>query len=135
MKDINLTMRENMIMEILWNNSRPMTVSEIIPLAKNTSSHTVHALLNSLMDKGLVKVVGSVKLVKVPCRLYETTISKADFAVMKSDEVFGSSKKIYVYDFMTCLVKRKKDHKEEIVRELEDFIRDYKEQINKDMKE
>lgn len=130
MKDVNLTEREYAVMKILWESGKPMLVSEIIPLTKNISVHTIHALLNSLMKKGLIKVVGSVKMVKVPSRLFYPTVSMSEFAMLKSEEVFSDNhKKFNVVEFMTHLIKSKKENKDEIIKELELFLDDYKKQI------
>ena len=64
MSKINLTEREYEIMQILWQNSKPMLASEIMKAADNTSNNSVHHILNKLMEKELVKVVGNVKIVK-----------------------------------------------------------------------
>ena len=130
MKDVDLTEREYMVMKILWENNRPMLVSEIIPLTKNISVHTIHALLNSLMKKGLIKVVGKVTMVKVPSRLFYPTVSMPEFAMLRSEAVFNDNhKRFNVVEFMTCLVKNKKENKEEIIKGLELFLENYKKEI------
>lgn len=130
MKNVELTEREYMVMRILWEANRPMLVSEIIPNMKNTSTHTIHALLNSLMKKELIKVVGSVKMVKVPSRLFAPTVSTSEFAMLRSDKVFNDNhEKFNVVDFMTSLVKNKKENKNEIIKELEQFLENYKQEI------
>ncbi len=130
MKNVDLTEREYAVMKILWEADRPMLVSEIIPLTKNISVHTIHALLNSLMRKELIKVVGSVRMVKVPSRLFCPTVTMSEFAMLRSEAVFSDNhKRFNVVEFMTHLVKSKKEDKEEIIKGLELFLEKYKKEI------
>ena len=127
MKNVELTEREYMVMKILWESNRPMLVSEIIPLTKNTSVHTIHALLNSLIKKGLIKVVGSIKMVKVPSRLFAPAVSISEFAMLRSEKVFiDNHEKFNVEEFMTQLVNSKKENGDEIIDRLEHFLDNYK---------
>lgn len=131
MKSTHLTTREYAIMKILWENNKPMLVSEIIPLTKNISLHSMHPLINSLMAKGFVKVVGNVKVVKAPSRLYEATVTMPEYAMLKSAEIFSTNNQRFdIKQFMFYLVKRNKGKDQEIIRELEEFIQNYKEENN-----
>lgn len=127
MKSTNLTAREYAVMKILWESDRPMRVAEILPLTKNISVNSMHPIMSRLLEKGFVKVVGNIKLVKAPSRLFEPAISISEYSMIKSAEVFSTNnKKFNLKEFLFYLMKRKKMDDEEIIKELEEFIGEYR---------
>lgn len=123
----HLTSKEYEIMQVLWNSDKPLLMSEITKLTKSVSVNSMHPMINHLIDKGLVKVVGNIKVVKVPSRLYAPAISAEDFSAMQSSYMFKNlNKKFDLRNFLLCFTKRYKMNEDEIVNELEKFIEDYK---------
>lgn len=132
MSKINLTEREYEIMQILWQNSKPMLASEIMKAADNTSNNSVHHILNKLMEKELVKVVGNVKIVKSQSRLYAPAISVVEYVAVQSGEIFKSTtKKFELKNYLLCLTKKNKSRNEEIISEIKSFIDEYENEIKK----
>lgn len=132
MSKINLTEKEYEIMQILWKNPKPMLASEIMGSVSNTSNNSVHHILNKLMEKGLVKVVGNVKIVKSQSRLYAPAISVVEYVAVQSGEIFKSTtKRFELKNFLLCLTKKNKSRNEEIISEIKSFIDEYENEIKK----
>lgn len=130
MSKINLTEKEYEIMQILWQNSRPMLASDIMEAAENTSSNSVHHILNKLMEKGFVKVAGNIKVVKSQSRLYAPTVSAVEYIAMQSGEIFKhTTKKFDLKNFLLCLTKKNKSKNDEIISEIKSFIEEYENEI------
>ncbi|MCD8398868.1 MAG: BlaI/MecI/CopY family transcriptional regulator [Lachnospiraceae bacterium] len=57
MKQITLTKSEREIMDLLWNTDRPLTATEIVNLTpeRTWKKSYIHLLINSLIDKNLIK--------------------------------------------------------------------------------
>lgn len=132
MSKINLTEREYEIMEILWQSKKPMLASDIMEAAENTSGNSVHKILNKLMEKGLVKVAGNVKVVKSQSRLYAPAVSAVEYIAIQSGEIFKSTtKKFDLKNFLLCLTKKNKSRNDEIINEIKSFIEEYESEIKK----
>ncbi len=57
---IRLTKTEEEILSLLWKENRPLTRAEIIDLTpdRKWNPASVHAFLNGLLNKGLIRVAG-----------------------------------------------------------------------------
>lgn len=126
MAKINLTDKEYEVMEILWQNNAPMLASDVMNYVVKTSEASVHHILNKLMDRGLVKVAGNIKVVKAQSRLYAPAVSPAEYIAMQSLEIFKTTtRKIDVKDYLMFLTKKAKNKNTEIVKEIKEFIDEY----------
>jgi predicted transcriptional regulator len=127
----HLTSKEYEIMQVLWNSEKPLLMSEITELSTSVSANSMHPMINHLIDKGLVKVAGNVKVVKVPSRLYEAAISAEDYAALQSSYMFKNlDKKFDIRNFLMCFTKRHKVSDDEVIKELENYIAEYKKENN-----
>ena len=56
----SLTKNEWEIMEVMWKAGRPLSRAEVIALSEDRTwrASSFHVLMNSLLEKGAVKVVG-----------------------------------------------------------------------------
>lgn len=54
---ITLTKSERQIMEIIWHADHPMAQGEVVAACK-WKSRSIFSMLNSLMEKGLLKATG-----------------------------------------------------------------------------
>lgn len=76
----NLTKSEMEVMNILWEAGRPMTSADIRESkSKWARSSTVFMLINGLLEKNAIEVVGQVRSAKVMTRLFSPVISKEDY--------------------------------------------------------
>lgn len=126
MSNIIFTEKEYEIMQILWQNQKPMLASDIMALTKQASKNSVHNILNKLMERGLVKVAGNVKIVKSQSRLYAPAISAVEYIAIQSGEIFKSTtKKFDLKNYLLCLTKKNKNKNDEIINEIKSFIAEY----------
>ncbi|MGN1319207.1 MAG: BlaI/MecI/CopY family transcriptional regulator [Lachnospirales bacterium] len=123
----NLTPREYEVMRILWDNNKPMLISDIVPLTKTISEKSIHSIINNLLLVGYVKVTGRVMVVKKPSRLYAPAVTLDEYAVIQSKEIYKSANsKLNLKSFLQCLVNKDKKNKDEIIKEIEEFLYEIK---------
>ena len=110
-----LTKSEVEIMEVLWKEGKPLTSSDIISLSDNRTwkKSYVHLLLNSLLSKDMIEVVGFVKTTKNYARTFDVKISKEEYSV----EQFTNMK-----SFKETALITKTDNSE-IIGELEKLVK------------
>ena len=60
---MELTKKEQELMEVLWKAERPLSSKEIVEnsIDKTWKDSSIHILLNSLLDKGAIKEAGYVR--------------------------------------------------------------------------
>lgn len=80
-----LTKSENEIMELLWREDRPLSRSEIIELTPDRSwkPASIHILLNSMLEKGAIQVVGFIQSTKNYARTFAPTLTADEYAVLQ----------------------------------------------------
>ena len=78
---IRLTKSEREIMDVLWEQKEALTSSEIIKASTNKSwgNTSIHLLLRSLLQKGIIEVDGLKKTTKNYARTFKATISQYDY--------------------------------------------------------
>lgn len=78
---IRLTKSEREIMDILWGQQEALTSSEIIKASPNKSwsNTSIHLLLRSLLEKGVIEVDGFKKATKNYARTFKAAISQYDY--------------------------------------------------------
>lgn len=74
-----LTKREQLIMEILWNQGKELTANEVFHYAGNVSIYTIQQVLQRLLKMNYVEVSGIECHKKSIARKYRPTISQADY--------------------------------------------------------
>ncbi len=81
----SLTKNEQEVMELLWAQNRALSRSEIIELSEERSwkKSSIHILLNSLLEKGAIKVEGFVKTGKNYGRTYSATVTQEEYQIMQ----------------------------------------------------
>lgn len=126
-KNSHLTKKEHEIMKVLWSSDKPLLISEVLSNVKNVAGNSVHPMINSLLGKGYIKVVGNVQVVKTPSRLYAPAVSVDEYAAIQFAEVFKSNGRNFVFtDFLNYLIKHNKSRADEIINELSDFLSLYR---------
>ena len=79
-----LTKSEMAIMEILWEEGKGLTATEIVNIAgekKTWKDSSIHLLINKLLDKGVIEVVGFRKTMKNYARTFFPVDSKQKYIV------------------------------------------------------
>lgn len=126
MTKITLTEKEYEIMQILWKNEKPMLASEVMKQVSRASNNSIHHLLNRLMDRGLVRVAGNIKVVKAQSRLYAPALTAVEYLAFQSTEIFKNTTKSYnVKDYLVSLVKKNKNKTDDIIAEVKSFLEEY----------
>ncbi len=82
-----LTKNELEIMDVLWEQKRPLSRGELLalPEKKTWMDSSIHILLNSLLRKGAIREAGYAKCGKTSGRVYEAALSCAEYYVTTLD--------------------------------------------------
>ncbi len=80
-----LTKNEQEVMELMWTQDRALSRSEIIELSTERSwkKSSVHILLNSMLNKGAIKVDGYVRTGKNYGRTYSAAVTREEYQVIQ----------------------------------------------------
>lgn len=83
MKKETLTKSEREIMNLLWHVDKPLTASEIIEQStdKTWKDSYIHLLINSLLDKEMIRAEGFAKTTKNYARTFIAAVSEEEYAV------------------------------------------------------
>lgn len=84
-----LTKSEEEIMYLLWSVDEPLTSSEIVNKSVNKTwkKSYINLLINSLLKKNMIKVVGVKQMTKNYARTFVPTMSKDSYAVKHITEM------------------------------------------------
>ena len=83
MKKETLTKSEREIMTLLWHVDKPLTASEIIDLSteKTWKDSYIHLLINSLLEKEMIRAEGFAKTTKNYARTFVAAVTEDEYAV------------------------------------------------------
>lgn len=125
-----LTKSELEIMELLWKESEPLTSSQIIEMSVDRSwkKSYVHLLLNSLLEKEMVEIVGFVKTTKNYARTFRAKVSKEEYSVGRFTSM-SSFEQSDIPKIVSALIKKTDD--ESLISELEQMIEKRKAELEK----
>jgi predicted transcriptional regulator len=108
-KFFSLTKNEQEIMELLWEEDRPLSRSEITELSvyRSWKKSSIHILLNSLLNKGAIKVDGFVRTGKNYGRTYFAAISPEEYHIMqfKQGDNYLKSKSSAITNLFSTLIQ------------------------------
>ncbi|UWP69067.1 BlaI/MecI/CopY family transcriptional regulator [Subdoligranulum variabile] len=78
---MHLTKSEQQIMEIFWQADHPMAQTEVVSTCvdRKWKERSIFSMLNSLMEKGVLKEVGFVRSGKTYARTFEPALSHAEY--------------------------------------------------------
>ena len=74
-----LTKREQLIMDILWNSQTDLSANDIFVQAEDVSIYTIQQVLQRLLKMGYIEVSGIGHNKKAITRKYRPTLSQADY--------------------------------------------------------
>lgn len=125
MKYSNLTSKEFEIMKIFWQYDKPLTASEIITLSstKTWSLNSLYPLLNKLLKKQFIEVIGNIRSTKAPARIFKSKITILDYSNMQIQSVFGNqNKRMDIGNFLSYF-SNTYDNSDELIKEIEEWIK------------
>lgn len=78
---IKLTNREKEVLEVLWETDQPLTAREIVNycVKKTWKPSYIHLMINSLLEKGMIRVEGEKRSVKNYARTYKPTMTEEEW--------------------------------------------------------
>lgn len=85
MKQITLTKSEKEIMGLLWNIDRPLTATEIVNMTpeRTWKKSYIHLLINSLLEKQLIKSESLVRTGRNFGRAFVATMTEEEFSILQ----------------------------------------------------
>lgn len=130
-KKYHLTGKEYEIMKILWNNGRAMLISDILKEVDNIADNSLHPMIKKLINDGYIKVVGNIRVVKTTSRLYAPAIDVDEYAAMQLEGIMKiTNRQLNFKNILAYFAKRNKKNNKDIIAEVEEFIKEYKEEEN-----
>lgn len=87
-KNKKMTASEREVLELLWQQGKPLTSSEIVALSEDKSwkPSYIHLMINSLLKKEIIQVAGFKKTTKNFARSFEPILSKEEFSIQSFRE-------------------------------------------------
>lgn len=78
-----ITNSEKQILEVLWDEGKPLTSSEIVEVSNDRTwkASSVHLLLNSLLKKEMVEVGGFKKTTKNYARTFQPVMTREEYSI------------------------------------------------------
>lgn len=78
---MELTKSEMEIMDVFWGENKPLSRSDILEHGeeKTWKDSSIHILLNSLLNKGMIREAGFVRCSKTYGRTFEFTMSREEY--------------------------------------------------------
>lgn len=118
-----LTKKEYEIMKVLWNSDKPLASADIFAATKTVAENSIHPIIKKLLDNGYIKVVGSVRYVKAPSRLYVPAITLAEYVANRAKEIFRyNNQPLDIKSLLYCLTKKDKSSNNEYINAVEEFL-------------
>lgn len=116
-----ITNSEQQILEVLWDKGEALTSSEIVEVSDDRTwkASSVHLLLNSLLNKGMVEVGGFKKTTKNYARTFQPVMSREDYSLLQLRQEQKSTART-LSRFVNTLLGNEID--EHVLHELEDMV-------------
>ena len=78
---IKLTNSEKEVMDVLWKSDQPLTAREIVVncVKKTWKSSYIHIMINSLLEKEMIQVMGQKRSGKNFARAYKPTMTEDEW--------------------------------------------------------
>lgn len=102
---MELTKSEMEIMDVLWEEQKPMSRSDLLSHSEEKSwkDSSVHILLNGLLQKGAIREVGVVKRSKTYGRTFSPTLTREEYFAAT---IFSHRHKPEIVQLIAALLKR-----------------------------
>lgn len=104
----SLTKSEYEVLSLIWSENRGLTAVEINDLAQNKSwvSTSIHLILNSMLDKGVLAVDGMVRSGRTYSRIFKAAVSPEEYSLMqvKQNASFAKDKNSITVKLVASLI-------------------------------
>lgn len=120
--DFQLTENEYYVMSVLFSSEESFCYADIMEVSKerNWGERTLHGILNSLLEKKLIKVADYKIISRAKTRLYRPAITVSDFNANLIRDNYDKLKQTFnVKNFMSAMVK---DDDEQILFEIKEWL-------------
>lgn len=124
----NVTDSEREVLELLWNSDEPLTSTEIVRLCigRTWKSSYIHIMINSLLKKEMIRVVGFKKTTKNYARTFEPTMTRDQWNLLRMKQEKGVTAEL-LKEMLEMIITEGAD--EEILEELFEVIEKRKEEL------
>lgn len=127
---MNISVSEYEILSLMWAEKRGLTAVQINELAVNKSwkDISIHLIINSMLDKGLIIAEGMVRSGKVYSRLFVPTLSPEEYSYKQVTENAAAVKdKSAVYTGLFSALIEGDDISSSDIEKIEELIKRKKE--------
>ena len=102
---MELTKSEMEIMDVLWNEDKPLSRSDLLERSeeKTWKDSSVHILLNGLLQKGDIQEAGLVKRSKTYGRVFSPTLTREEYF---AETIFSHRHKPNIVGLFEALLRR-----------------------------
>lgn len=125
---ILLTKSEEKLMCFLWEQGKPLSASEIQSLWKENTWTTTYTrdIIRALEEKGAIEFHSLERTGKKYGRRFRTVLTKEDFYSQEAIRNGITASKLFQVEAFALVKKGDKEGMEELIRELEDMIEEYR---------
>ena len=123
-----LTGSEREVLELLWEEGRPLTSAEIVELSegKTWKPSYIHLMINSLLKKEIIQVAGFRQATKNYARTFAPTMTREEFSIhtLREENQLNASSLSLLFGALL-----EEDVDKELIDELSDMIRRKKDEL------
>lgn len=122
------------ILQLLWTENRPLSRPEILEKAfsPDRNRQTIHRFLNSMIEKGVLTVDGSVLCGKIYGRTYAPTITRDEYISAQIDKLIpDTSPRKRLLGLMSSLIDEEFVD-EEVISELEKLLETKRKELHQE---
>ncbi len=129
---LKITKNEESILKLLWTENRALSRTQIIELTpgRKWEPQSVHLLLNSLLDKGLIEVAGFERMGKRYGRMYGVAYTRPQLALRQMREGMQGEEGTDVVSLFEVLVNEQ-DVDVETLKQMEAILNKKREELQK----
>ena len=123
-----ITDSEKDVLNLLWDTGEPLTSTEIVRMCVNRTwkPSYIHIMINSLLKKGMIKVVGFKQTTKNFARIFEPTMTREQWDLFQIKEGKSNSGNI-LKEILYSILKEEMDM--ETLDKLSDTIQKRKNEL------
>ena len=124
----SISEKELNVLKAFWQSTGPMQVRDLVILCnrpKKCSDGYIHTLVNILLEKKLVRIVGYEKDGNTKSRLLEATISMEQYAAWSLKESLMVSPRYKLSNIIELLLNDKEVESGEIINDIERLVWEY----------
>jgi len=128
---VSLSKSEYEVLSLLWAQEKGLTAVEINELSpdKSWKDVSIHLIINSMLDKGAIKVNGMVRSGRTYSRLFEAAVSPEEYSLMqvKENVSFAPNKSAAISSLFSALLDSESISRDDISK-IEELVKKKKEE-------